>query len=256
MKKILIASVFFIFAMLSILLLQSFACFYDTECAIGSQCVKAEGSLYGVCKGGLYPGNKNDRQPVYAPLDMDKTYGNTCSYDTECGISNVCIKSENSIYGVCMKKEHNMLINNQNNPKKESNAFVYKQSNNEEDINSPSVYAGDKRLDKWNGLDLFSKILVLTCYLQGEYSGLAIRGIYNTKTTKELDDEKIVVNRHELFNKFNIDEIIKEFDKFYSKRANANLPYAVAFYVVAERLRGASEKELEKWLEKTRKVFK
>ncbi len=88
----------------SIFLSQSLACSFDTDCEVGSKCVKAPGSIYGVCKGGLFPGNENDDEPVYAPLDLDGTYGNTCQFDTDCGISNVCVKSGGSIYGVCMKK--------------------------------------------------------------------------------------------------------------------------------------------------------
>jgi len=40
--------------------------------------------------------------PVEAPLDLDGTYGNTCSFDLDCGISNNCFK-DGGIYGVCVK---------------------------------------------------------------------------------------------------------------------------------------------------------
>ena len=29
---------------------------------------------------GLLPGNPTDQQPVYSPLDLNPTYGNTCSF--------------------------------------------------------------------------------------------------------------------------------------------------------------------------------
>ncbi len=83
------------------------ACVFDTDCRVGSRCIKASGSMwsmYGVCAGGLSPGNRYDRKPVYAPLDLDKTYGNTCSFDPDCGISNKCLKSRGSIQGVCVKR--------------------------------------------------------------------------------------------------------------------------------------------------------
>jgi hypothetical protein len=76
------------------------ACSFDTDC----QCVEASGSIYGVCMGGLSPGNSNDRQPVYAPLDINRSYGNTCSFDTDCGVSSACVKSGGSIQGTCISR--------------------------------------------------------------------------------------------------------------------------------------------------------
>lgn len=78
------------------------ACSFDTDCEPGSKCLKSSGSIYGVCAGGISPGNRNDRSPVEAPLDINRTYGNTCSFDTDCGPGSRCIKSNGSINGVCM----------------------------------------------------------------------------------------------------------------------------------------------------------
>jgi hypothetical protein len=81
---------------------NSNACTFNTDCAVGSTCLKASGALYGICVGGLFPGNDNDNQPVYDPLDLDGTYGNTCSFDLDCGISNKCIKEQGQLYGTCI----------------------------------------------------------------------------------------------------------------------------------------------------------
>jgi hypothetical protein len=83
---------------------QVFACQFDTDCSPGSKCLKASGSINGVCSGGISPGNSNDRRPVYAPLDTNRTYGNTCGFDTDCGPGSTCVKDSGSIKGVCMKR--------------------------------------------------------------------------------------------------------------------------------------------------------
>jgi hypothetical protein len=93
-------------ALISVLALgvcaHSNACQFNTDCSPGSACLKASGSLYGICAGGLSPGNSNDSQPVYAPLDLNGTYGDTCSFNTDCGPGSVCVKS--GLYGTCMRR--------------------------------------------------------------------------------------------------------------------------------------------------------
>ena len=79
------------------------ACAFDTDCDPGSKCIKSSGSIYGVCAGGISPGNSNDQEPVYDPLDPNETVGNTCSFDTDCGPGSKCLKSSGSIYGTCFR---------------------------------------------------------------------------------------------------------------------------------------------------------
>ena len=81
---------------------QSPACSFNTDCEIGSTCLKSSGNIYGVCVGGLNPGNANDQEPVTAPLDVNHSYGNTCSFDTDCGPGSRCMKGD-GITGTCMK---------------------------------------------------------------------------------------------------------------------------------------------------------
>ncbi len=82
---------------------DSLACQFNTDCQPGSQCIKKAGSIYGVCMGGLSPGNTYDDKPVYAPLDINRTYGNTCQFNTDCGPGSVCAKSSGNIYGTCVR---------------------------------------------------------------------------------------------------------------------------------------------------------
>jgi hypothetical protein len=81
---------------------NAYSCSFDTDCKPGSKCVKKSGSIYGVCVGGISPGNSNDRKPVYSPTDPNRTYGNTCSFNTDCGPGSVCVKS-GGIKGTCMR---------------------------------------------------------------------------------------------------------------------------------------------------------
>jgi len=90
-----------VFALLISFSASSLACSFDTDCRVGSKCHKAQNSLYGVCIGGLYPGNKYDDNPVEFFPDINKTHGDTCSFDTDCGSGSKCLKGSGSIYGTC-----------------------------------------------------------------------------------------------------------------------------------------------------------
>ena len=78
------------------------ACSFHADCEPGSKCVKAAGSIDGVCVGGSSPGNSNDSSPYRRGTDADGTYGASCAFDSECGVRNRCVKSAYAIIGVCM----------------------------------------------------------------------------------------------------------------------------------------------------------
>jgi hypothetical protein len=84
-------------------------CEFSTDCEPGSRCLKS-GGFYGVCAGGLFPGNTHDRVPVEDPLDPNGTVGNTCRFSAaDCGPGNFCLKKPGAIEGVCVRKGTDLL---------------------------------------------------------------------------------------------------------------------------------------------------
>ena len=80
------------------------ACDWDTDCEVGSKCLKRRGELSGACIGGLYPGNKNDARPYEDPLDSNSSAGHACSWDTDCDVNQRCLKKGSALEGVCLDK--------------------------------------------------------------------------------------------------------------------------------------------------------
>lgn len=81
----------------------AWGCQFNTDCGVGSVCLKPQGQIYGVCGGGMNPGNSSDRSPVYSPLDPNHTVGNTCQFSTDCGPGSKCVKADGQIHGFCSR---------------------------------------------------------------------------------------------------------------------------------------------------------
>jgi hypothetical protein len=91
-------------AVITLFAAPALACEFDTDCEVGSHCAKRRGEIDGYCAGGLYPGNDNDRRPYEDPLDITESVGDTCSFDTDCGVGARCAKQAGRIDGVCVKR--------------------------------------------------------------------------------------------------------------------------------------------------------
>ena len=83
--------------------IPAFSCQFDTDCSVGSKCLKKSGQIEGMCVAGMQPGNDYDKKPYSDTLDISKKVGNTCSFDTGCGVGNSCVKGSGQLKGVCMK---------------------------------------------------------------------------------------------------------------------------------------------------------
>jgi hypothetical protein len=80
---------------------ESHACQFDTDCSVGSVCLKRGYNMYGVCAGGMQPGNSYDRIPTYNELQPQRNSGGTCQFDVQCGPGGSCVKSGFNMLGVC-----------------------------------------------------------------------------------------------------------------------------------------------------------
>jgi hypothetical protein len=82
--------------------MQALACSFDTDCSPGSKCLRPSGEVVGLCEGGLLPGNRHDKIPYHDPFDPNRTAGNTCSFNIECGPGSHCQMGLGT-YGVCVR---------------------------------------------------------------------------------------------------------------------------------------------------------
>lgn len=81
----------------------AFPCSFDTDCDVGAKCVKSGYGIYGVCVGGgnYGRGAPRDRGRDYEYDSYGSKRGNSCSFNTECGVGGTCLKAGSSLYGTC-----------------------------------------------------------------------------------------------------------------------------------------------------------
>ena len=84
------------------------ACSFNTDCEVGSKCMKQRGQLEGVCVGGLFPGKSEDersKEQNQNPYNWKRdrgSEGNRCSFTTDCDVGQMCLKESGRLYGVCL----------------------------------------------------------------------------------------------------------------------------------------------------------
>lgn len=83
-------------------------CDFNTDCNVGSKCVKERIGTPGICVGGLEPGRPKDQPPPRDFMrdlrDLNRTKGEQCSFNVDCGIGAMCLKESGKLYGVCTPK--------------------------------------------------------------------------------------------------------------------------------------------------------
>jgi hypothetical protein len=83
-------------------------CTFNTDCNVGSKCMKERLGAPGVCVGGLQPGRPKEQAPLPDYMrdfrDLNRTRGEQCSFNTECGVGSACVKESGKLYGVCIPK--------------------------------------------------------------------------------------------------------------------------------------------------------
>lgn len=83
-------------------------CTFNTDCNVGSKCVKERVGQPGICVGGLEPGRPRDQPPPRDVMrdyrDLNGTRGERCSFNVECGVGAMCLKESGKLYGVCLPK--------------------------------------------------------------------------------------------------------------------------------------------------------
>lgn len=90
---------------LSLLLFStsSIACRTDTDCTVGSQCLKDRGQLRGRCSQGMEQANDYKRNTYRDPSDIFGEAGDACTLDVDCGAGKYCAKEKDKIKGICYK---------------------------------------------------------------------------------------------------------------------------------------------------------
>lgn len=84
------------------------SCYFNQDCKIGQICVKPQGSFKGACEDDFYQKNQNrdikDAKDPKALLQGFHTSDRQCLVDQDCALRQVCLKQENSVFGVCRYK--------------------------------------------------------------------------------------------------------------------------------------------------------
>ncbi len=86
------------------LLDQKRTCFFDQDCKPGQRCGKPQGSFKGWCEDDLFGTNQDSKDPRQMLKNQFRTSNKQCLQDGDCGIREVCLQKQRSVFGVCTAK--------------------------------------------------------------------------------------------------------------------------------------------------------
>jgi len=109
--------------------------------------------------------------------------------------------------------------------------------------------------DTWNKLDKVTKFFYIVGYNDGYGLGFAIRALYKHKGPEEIKIEDIWIKNAKSMEKADKEQIIEGIDQFYSDFANRKIPVCLAYDFVMRKIRGESEKDIQKAIEEARATF-
>lgn len=107
----------------------------------------------------------------------------------------------------------------------------------------------------WRQVSKDYKLCFVSGFKNGRESGLAIRTTYSQKSSVELEKENMFIDRQNILEATEDNQIVHSLDSFYSDYANDKIPIIIAIEVIISRIQGKEESEIQKYILEHRKHF-